>query len=146
MSALIPIVHETGAADRAAMQLMLAGDYLPPCPNCSLRSMPANYPRFYRARHSGGTMLASCCDLSKGSPIVCHPEMPVSGLIPLELRREVMVREFAARVALANWWKMRRLISEEDRPCHDVFRRDRNRELLALFRERGLTPEMEATK
>lgn len=134
------------AANEAATRLMLAVDYLPPCPNCSLRSMPSRYPSFYRARHSGGTMIAACCDLAKGSPIVLHPELPVSGLILPEVRRKVMAAELSARVTLANWWKLRRLTAELDRPSKDETKRDRNREMLAVFRARGLTEEMEAAK
>jgi hypothetical protein len=40
--------------------------------------------------------------------------------------------ELAARRDVANWWKLRRQTG--------------NAEMLALFRERGLTEEMEATK
>jgi hypothetical protein len=146
VSALTVPIADSKVADAAARNLMLAPDYLPPCPNCSLRSMPAQAPRFYWARHSGGTMLAACCELSKGSDIIEHPELPVNGLISQDVRKSVMAAELRARTTLANWWKMRRLLAEEDRPCRDVARRDRNRELLALFRERGLTAEMEATK
>jgi hypothetical protein len=132
----------SGLVNDAERRLKLAGDYLPPCPACSLRSMPPKAPTFYRARHAGGTMLAHCCELSKGSPIVCHPELPVSGLILPDVRRDVLAKQIAAHVSLANWWKMRRLTSEQDK---DV-RTERQREMLALFRERGLEPEMEATK
>ena len=111
-------------------RLKLAADYLPPCPNCSLRSMPPKAPAFWRARHSDGLMLAPCCRLSKDSPIVLFPELK-SGT-----REEVIraAREGEAKVRrdLANWWKLRRMTGKP--------------EMLALFRERGLTQEMEATK
>lgn len=113
-------------------KMALAPDYLPPCPNCSMRSMPARAPSFRRARNSDGIMLDHCCELSNTRLIAPCPDMPVSGLITPEVRSEVMGKQLAARAVLANWWKMQRLTGKP--------------EMLALFRERGLTPAMEATR
>ena len=142
MSALVMPVPASPIADVAARRAMLSVDYLPPCPACSLWSLPPRAPQFWGARHTGGVMLSHCCELSKGSPIVCQPQIPESGVLSPDARRELLARQLAARVVVANWWKMKRLMSERDVDA----RTERQRELLALFRERGLTPEMEATR
>jgi hypothetical protein len=110
--------------------MALAPDYLPPCPNCSLRSAKPRAPEWWRARHSGGWTLSSCCKLSDDAPIVRLAEVKPG--TDAEMAAQSRSNELAARRDVANWWKLRRQTG--------------NAEMLALFRERGLTEEMEATK